>query len=138
MKTKYIAAVAASVAALTTILLVPVFASSEVSYVRPPEAPIAKGTPEQEAWLAKLELCESNGNPKAINPNDLDQTPSFGLLQFKPSTFAMFSKAYGVKGELMDPSAQRAIVRRMMDDESVDFRRQFPGCVKRLGLPPPK
>lgn len=93
-------------------------------------------TPAREAWLAKLELCESGGRPGAINPKDRDNTPSYGLLQFKPSTFAMFAKAYRIDGELMDPDAQRAIVRRMMDDPSIRWSTQFPDCVKKLGLPP--
>lgn len=92
--------------------------------------------PEREEWLRKLEMCESSGNPNAVNPEDLDGTPSYGLLQFKPSTFEFFSKAYGIEGELMDPEAQRQIVRRMMDDPSVRWERQFPWCIKKIGLPP--
>lgn len=90
----------------------------------------------QEEWLAKLELCESSGNPKAINEEDLDGTPSYGLLQFKPSTFDHFSNQYGIEGELMDPEAQRAIVRRMMGDQDIRWENQFPGCVRKLGRPP--
>jgi hypothetical protein len=105
-----------------------------------PEEPVKEVshvTPEQEAWLAKLELCESGGKESAINPKDRDGTPSYGLLQFKPSTFELFSKAYGIEGELMDPEAQRAIVRRMMDDKSVRWEKQFPVCVKSIiGKPP--
>lgn len=94
-------------------------------------------TDEQEKWLADLEQCESRGNPGAINPEDRDGTPSYGLLQFKPSTFEMFAKAYGIEGELMDPDAQRNIVRRMMHDPSVRWETQFPDCVKKyIGRPP--
>lgn len=133
------------VAALTTVLLIPQFADSEVIYVRrvattTPDhiAEISKmvGTEAQEAWLKKLEHCESSGNPEAINPEDTDGTPSYGLLQFKPSTFVAFSRVYKMTGELMDPEAQRAIVRRMMGDASVNWHQQFPACVRRLGLPP--
>lgn len=94
------------------------------------------GTPEQESWLKKLEMCESSGRPDAINAVDLDGTPSYGLLQFKPSTFEAFKKAYGIEGELMDPEAQRAIVRKMMSDPSVKWHIQFPACTRKLGLPP--
>lgn len=90
----------------------------------------------REEWLAKLIICESGGRPEAINPKDRDNTPSYGLLQFKPSTFELFSKEYGIEGELMDPEAQKAIVRRMMDDKSVVWEKQFPDCVRKLGTPP--
>lgn len=97
-----------------------------------------KQTDEREEWLSKLIMCESSGRPEAINEIDLDGTPSYGLLQFKPSTFELFSKAYGIEGELMDPEAQKAIVRRMMDDPSIKWEKQFPACVRRLGNPPAK
>jgi len=93
-------------------------------------------TTTREAWLADLIMCESSGRPHAINEVDRDGTASYGLLQFKPSTFEMFSKAYGIPGELMDPEAQKAIVRRMMDDSSVRWENQFPDCVRKLGRPP--
>lgn len=96
-----------------------------------------RATEEQEAWLKDLEQCESSGNPEAVNEVDRDGTASYGLLQFKPGTFAFFAKAYGIEGELMDPDAQRAIVRRMMKDPSIDWEWQFPDCVKKyIGRPP--
>lgn len=90
----------------------------------------------QKAWLWALVWCESRGNEKAINPKDLDNTPSYGLLQFKPSTFIAFKKQYGVEGELMDPDAQEAIVKKMIINGRKDWSRQFPDCVKKLGNPP--
>lgn len=97
----------------------------------------AEGTEDREEWLLALEWCESRSRWWAVNQEDLDGTPSYGLLQFKPGTFAGFSKAYGIPGELMDPEAQRAIVRRMMDDESIRWEKQFPWCVTRyIGWPP--
>jgi len=147
MKPLHIAALAAATSVVTTLLLIPQVAATSVTYIAtttPATTTVDHlrqvtkkvGTAEQEAWLKRLEMCESTGNPNAINPNDLDNTPSYGLLQFKPSTFAEFSKAYGIEGELMDPDAQRAIVRRMMHDPSVNWHQQFPDCVRRLGLPP--
>lgn len=111
---------------------------------------------EEEEWLERLVMCESSGNPEAINEEDLDGTPSYGLLQFKPSTFWMFAEAYGIVHRqyepdtaympdmsigswydvMMAPEYQRAIVRRMMRDPSVKWENQFPGCVRKLGLPP--
>jgi len=101
-----------------------------------PEPVTTRSETTREQWLADLIACESRGNPDAINPKDRDGTPSYGLLQFKPSTFEMFSKAYKIEGELMDPEAQKAIVIRMMDDKSVVWENQFPACVRKLGRPP--
>ena len=127
-----------------TVLLVPHAAATEVSYVRIPWEDVSVKPPaptladRQAAWLAKLVSCESLGDPAAVNPKDRDGTPSYGLLQFKPSTFAMFSRAYGIgdPSDYMDPKAQKAIVLRMMRDRTVDWHQQFPVCVQRYGLPP--
>ena len=94
-------------------------------------------TRAQASWLDRLVACESGGDVHAINPKDRDGTPSYGLLQFKPSTFAYFSKAYGISSaDYMDPVAQRLIVEHMMHDRTVDWHQQFPACVDKLGLPP--
>lgn len=100
----------------------------------PAPQPVLMG--DRGTWLEALIQCESNGRPEAVNPKDRDGTPSYGLLQFKPSTFDFFKKAYGIEGELMDPEAQKAIVIRMMDDESIVWENQFPACVRKLGRPP--
>lgn len=91
----------------------------------------------QETWLADLIICESHGNPEAINPLDRDGTPSYGLLQFKPSTFTGYRKQYGLKeAELMNPEAQKETVRHMMKDPNVNWYQLFPACTRRLGEPP--
>jgi len=92
---------------------------------------------DQEAWLNRLIQCESGGKASAINPLDKDGTPSYGLLQFKPSTFTGYRRQYGLpEAELMDPEAQKETVRHMMQDQYVDWNQQFPACVRRLGAPP--
>lgn len=93
-------------------------------------------TPKQEAWIDKLELCESSGNPKAINKKDTDGTPSYGAFQFKPGTFKMYLKRYEMKGNLMDREIQRDIVVTMMTDAKVKWASEFPNCVRKLGTPP--
>lgn len=131
--------IAIVITGLAILVLTPSTVSYEVSgetIQGPTLEAVSRQTPEREEWLAKLEMCESSGRPEAVNPNDLDGTPSYGLLQFKPSTFELFQKKYEIEGELMDPDAQRAIVRKMMDDPSVRWENQFPACVKRLGRPP--
>lgn len=124
--------------------MTPTALATEVSYVRLSwEAVRVKPVPNssylasQTRWLEDLVRCESRGDPAAVNPKDRDGTPSYGLLQFKPSTFEQFSKAYGIEGDLMDPAAQRAIVLRMMRDPSVRWGIQFPDCVKKFIGPPP-
>lgn len=93
---------------------------------------------QRETWLSVLEWCESQGIPSAINPKDNDGTPSFGAFQFKPGTFAGYGKKYGIEGNLMDYATQRAILARMLDDKSVDWRHEFPACTAKYGTPPVK
>ncbi len=94
-------------------------------------------TPRQIIWLARLMNCESGIKETAINPNDLDNTPSWGILQFKPATFAAFTTRYSISAELMDAEAQVAIVIEwLLRPGEVDWTRQFPACVEKLGIPP--
>lgn len=93
---------------------------------------------EQRAWLGALQWCESRGKPQALNPNDRDHTPSYGILQFKISTFYNYGKLYGIntsKG-YKDPEAQIKIVEQMIIKGGVKWEQQFPDCVKKLGRPP--
>ena len=69
--------------------------------------------------------CESNFNPLAYNPSD-GGSPSYGLLQFKISTFRNFGIIYGVfpegttlqeaKKYIWNPAYQGAIAMGMMSD----------------------
>lgn len=104
--------------------------------VVPAQAPLL--THQQTAWLGALEWCESRGNPKAINPKDRDNTPSYGILQFKPSTFSLFATLYGLASttDYMDPDAQEAIVSQMIVRGGIRWSQQFPACTAKLGTPP--
>ena len=83
--------------------------------------------------LAELELCESSGNIKAINPKDTDGTPSYGILQFKISTLKMYAERYGfVYTDVWDYELQRVVFARMLEDPRVNFAREFPACYKKL------
>lgn len=94
-------------------------------------------TPAQIIWLAHLMDCESDIDSTAINPNDLDNTPSWGILQFKPETFSSFAVKYGITGELMHPESQVAIVTHwILNPGEVRWEQQFPACVRAWGLPP--
>ena len=115
--------------------------SHKVSQLKAEVIPTQK-TPEptlnhqQKAWLGALEWCESKGKPSAVNPKDRDNTPSYGILQFKPSTLAYFKKQYGITGELMNPDTQEAIVTQMILKGGINWAQQFPDCTKKLGTPP--
>jgi hypothetical protein len=101
-----------------------------------------------EVWLSALEWCESRGIPEAINAKDRDGTPSYYSFQFKPSTFILFGKQYGLitststkdarlDREMRDTELTRAIVRRMARDPEVNMYNQFPDCISRKIGPPP-
>lgn len=140
--------------------IVPSAAATEISYTRidwtavhvkhavvvPKPAPVALSA-AQEAWIDRLEACESQNDPTAINPKDRDGTPSYYSFQFKPATFRSFGEAYKVlprgltHDELMEAlkrrDLQRAIVSHMIGDPSVRWGSQFPDCVRiHIGLPP--
>ena len=117
--------------------------TTKVEYIRAEEVekiiPEENLTREQRAWLGALEWCESKGKATAVNPKDRDNTPSYGLLQFKPSTFKYYLKRYGIaetKAGYMDPDVQEAIVTQMILRNDVKWSQQFPDCVKKLGKPP--
>ena len=149
MKKRTIILIAATTALLTTILAFPLTITGNVP--RETEDPsVTHETPDHrlETWLSALEWCESQGVGTAINPEDLDGTPSYFWYQFKPGTFAGFGKQYGLlpetataasilEKEMKDYEITREIVRRMARDPGVNMWNQFPGCLKKLG-PPPK
>lgn len=145
MKTKYIVGIAVLTALLTTLALVPLFArgNSEpivvthetVVYVTQPTL-----SSSQTIWLAKLMQCESGIKGGAINPNDLDNTPSYGILQFKPSTFtaAAIELKLASTTDYMNPASQVAIVTHWILQGGIEWEQQFPACVAKLGPPPVK
>jgi hypothetical protein len=92
----------------------------------------------QDVWVHALEWCESRGFNNAVNPNDLDGTPSYGAFQFKPSTFDHYLSKYGMASStLMNYESQKEIVRKMIGDPDVVWEQEFPNCVKnKIGLPP--
>lgn len=110
------------------------------------KTPVPELTHQQTVWLHALEWCESRGEKEAINPKDLDGTPSYYSFQFKPSTFKQFGIKYGLlsknisdeklTAKLGNYSLQKEIVTRMMYDKNIIWSREFPACVKRLGVPP--
>lgn len=91
-------------------------------------------------FLNHLIDCESSGHEHAINPLDLDGTPSFGILQFKPGTLYAYIQKYKVlpdieRGEIMnvifDGELQIKVAKLMIDDPQVHLWHEFPDCYKK-------
>lgn len=101
-------------------------------------------TDRQRKWITALEWCESRGIPEAVNPKDRDGTPSYGPFQFKPGTYANYAKLYGMPTttasatNYKSEAGQRWIVEQMvLHRNEVNWRQQFPDCVRRhIGEPP--
>lgn len=111
--------------------------ANTVHFVQAPIVPKVESNTPTDTWLKKLAKCESGGNWKALNPIDRDGTPSKGKFQFKDNTFNFFSKAYGIATtSIWNGDEQEKIVRKMILDKSVNFKQQFPDCVRKIGLPP--
>lgn len=100
-----------------------------------------------DQWVKKMAYCESTNNPLAVNPVDLDGTPSLGLYQFKPGTFRHYVEKYNLFGwqtwtakswltAIWNGDYQETVFRRMLTDDEVDLHHEFPWCTRRLGLPP--
>jgi hypothetical protein len=138
MQTKL--AAAALIVALLLLLgfaSIPTAAGAEPQVVTVTETVYVGLTPAQVIWLARLMQCESGIKASAVNPNDLDNTPSWGILQFKDTTFSHYADKYGIEGELMDEEAQVAIVTEWLTRPGeVRWGSQFPACVQKLGQPP--
>lgn len=116
----------------------PKFEATAPVEVKPEPSKVTPVNYPQKAWLGALEWCESKGNPKAVNPKDRDNTPSYGLLQFKPGTFYGYAKRYGIPvTDYMNPAEQEAVVMAMIQHrDEINWYQQFPACTRRLGLPP--
>ena len=104
-------------------------------------------TAQQDRWIEKLSYCESGHNQNAINPRDLDGTPSLGEFQFKVGTWKYYVKKYDLfnwknweeadwQNSLMSGWHQEVVLTYMIYDKEVDFSHEFPQCVRLNGLPP--
>lgn len=102
---------------------------------------------EIEDWRSKMRVCESSDNPLAKNPEDLDGTLSYGLWQFKIGTWKHYIKKYDLFGwqnweeadwwnAIWSRYYQDIVIDYMLEDDEVDWAREFPWCIKKHGLPP--
>lgn len=113
--------------------------ASAVQYTfKEPQKELPKLSHQQDTWKRALEWCESSGYTDAVNKEDLDGTPSFGSWQFKPSTLDYFAKKYSIATTtVMDREVQDVVLTQMiLHRNEIDWNKQFPWCVKKLGLPP--
>lgn len=141
MQIRTIVAIAVLTAIATTLLILPRLVKADLPVAAQVEVTrVTSLTSQQVIWLAKLMQCESGIKASAINPRDLDNTPSYGLLQFKPSTYAYYAKKYGVASttDYMNPEGQVTIITQWILQGGINWHQQFPDCVSKLGIPPQK
>ena len=83
--------------------------SCQISPVLPFNIPC--DTPQKtKTILSDLIACESQGKETAINAVDRDGTPSYGLLQFKPSTLLWAVREYDLMPDLEDGEVMNVIL----------------------------
>lgn len=104
-----------------------------------PQPPQAPQNADLDKYISSLAQCESSGRWKALNPKDLDGTPSKGEFQFKDYSFNYFSEKYDVATtSIWNGDEQERIVRFMSQDlTKKQWHNQFPDCTDRVvGYPP--
>lgn len=88
--------------------------------------------------MAKLAMCESSNNEKAINPHD-GGSPSYGLYQFKRETWVYFVRKYSLfpdaedvelQNLIMDRKAQNIVTSKVLEDKS--NRKHWINCFKTI------
>lgn len=66
--------------------------------------------------IDKLAMCESGDRADALNPSD-GGSRSVGRLQFKDSTFAHYSKRYGLTGDIWNGEDQTYLAYKMIEED---------------------
>lgn len=95
--------------------------------------------PELEPLIYALAGCESHHDNMAVNPNDLDNTPSYSTFQWKPDTWKLYVKKYDLfewqgwedadfTNNMYDTEMQTIVVRHMFVDPQVNLHHEFPDC----------
>jgi len=104
-------------------------------------------TLKQKVWIFALFYCESSGDNLAINPKDLDGAPSYGLAQWKPETLKYYATRYGLLPDNLetsdyinwafDPDLSYELLARMIGErDKINWKKEFPLCIKKVGIPP--
>lgn len=99
---------------------------------------------ERNKILQKMEdlaLCESSNNPLALNPDDKG-TPSYGLFQYKETTWKRYIKQYNLLPEaeeheymnfIYDEELQRKLTFLILKNEKDGWRHWY-NCGIKIGL----
>ncbi len=91
--------------------------------------------------IDKLAMCESGGDPMALNPQD-GGSRSSGVLQFKDSTFIHYAKRYQlfpnaedaeILNFLNDAEYQKQLAKLMLDENPNNWRHWY-NCSLKTGL----
>lgn len=93
----------------------------------------------EDIFISKLSGCESRNNPSAVNPQDLDGTPSYGRFQFKIKTWKAYVRRYDLWkwrsweeadywNSIYAGDMQEVVVRKMLHDSKVNMANEFPDC----------
>lgn len=93
-----------------------------------------------DAFTRFMIACESGGDPNAINPKDLDNTPSYGIVQFKPSTLYYYAhekykllpdiEREEIMNVIFDADVQIQTFEKMRSDPDVNWYQEFPTCYR--------
>lgn len=93
-----------------------------------------------DMWLLNLSKCESGNNPEAINPHD-HGSPSYGLFQYKKSTWIMGMRKYNLAPNAEDEELMNFIFDRNTQTELTKLILSEPNgwkhwfvCGKKIGL----
>ena len=100
--------------------------------VAPAEVREVKKEVAIERYLSRLAYCESRGNPKAINPDDMG-SPSFGLFQYKIGTFKYFSDMFNFEGDIMNGEDQWELTKMVISADEGNKSHWF-NCNKSISL----
>lgn len=71
---------------------------------------------EIDTYMSRLAYCESRGNEKAINQDDMG-SPSYGLFQYKAGTWNYFSGLFGFEGDILNGDDQRTLTRMVLEHD---------------------
>ena len=125
---------------LAVLLATALLIRSSREWVYEPEVKVEEQD-ELGMLVDKLAMCESGGLATAVNPFD-GGSHSRGTLQFKDSTFILYSKRYNLLPEaeddeilnfIFDADYQKQLARLMLD-ENINNWRHWVNCSKKIGL----
>ena len=110
-------------------------------WVYEPEVKVEAKIDTLSPLIDKLAMCESGGDPEALNPED-GGSRSSGVLQFKDSTFLHYAKRYEmfpyaedaeIINFLTDPDQQKKMATLMLKENPENWR-HWVNCSLKTGL----